>query len=140
MVQNTKSTVVAPMLTSIEAYSNFWIGMPKCRFAKDYLQEWWVLNMNKKIECLKIPKHNSLCSFKYTEISENLKKGCFPVAMVYSSIFINTNSADSKKISFFNDNEDFDSFAFNDVEGEFLIETFYNYNYLLATELISIWF
>ena len=120
MVQNTKSTVVAPMLTSIEAYSNFWIGMPKCRFAKDYLQEWWVLNMNKKIECLKIPKHNSLCSFKYTEISENLKKGCFPVAMVYSSIFINTNSADSKKISFFNDNEDFDSFAFNDVEGEFL--------------------
>ena len=73
-----------------------------------------------KIECLKIPKHNSLCSFKYTEISENLKKGCFPVAMVYSSIFINMNSADSKKIRFFNDNEDFDSFAFNDVEGEFL--------------------
>ena len=40
MVQNTKSTVVAPMLTSIEAYCNFCIGMPKCRFAKDYLQEW----------------------------------------------------------------------------------------------------
>ena len=57
------------------------------------------------------------------------------MAMVYSSIFINTNSADSKKISFFNDNEDFDSFAFNDVEGEFLIETFYNYNYLLATDI-----
>ena len=36
--------------------------------------------------------------------------------MVYSSIFINMNSAESKKISFFNDNEDFDSFAFNDVE------------------------
>ena len=42
------------------------------------------------------------------------------MAMVYSSIFINMNSADSKKISFFNDIEDFDSFAFSDVKGEFL--------------------
>ena len=74
--------------------------------------------MNKKIECLKIPKHNSLCSFKYTEISENLKKGCFPVAMVYSSIFVNMNSAYSKKISFFNDNEEIDTFALKDVKGD----------------------
>ena len=74
MVQDNQKTIVAPMLTSVGLYSNFWAGMSESY----YYQR----------------------TEDYKPILNRKKQGCHSVPMVHSSILINLNNIESQKLSF----------------------------------------
>ncbi|XP_077504632.1 procollagen galactosyltransferase 1-A-like isoform X3 [Amblyomma americanum] len=67
-------TIIAPMLDSRSAYSNFWCGMNE----KGYYKR----------------------TDEYMPILEREKVGVFPVVMVHSATLINLNHADSRKLTY----------------------------------------
>lgn len=67
-------TIIAPMLDSRSAYSNFWCGMNE----KGYYER----------------------TDEYMPILEKEKVGVFPVVMVHSATLINLNHADSRKLTY----------------------------------------
>lgn len=73
LVEENK-TVIAPMLDSRSAYSNFWCGMNE----KGYYER----------------------TDEYMPILEKEKVGVFPVVMVHSATLINLNHADSRKLTY----------------------------------------
>ena len=74
LVKQSNLTVVAPMLTSVGLYSNFWAGMTDTYYYQRTDQ--------------------------YKPILERKKVGCWAVPMVHSSLLINLNKKDSQKLSF----------------------------------------
>ena len=74
MVQDNQKTIVAPMLTSVGLYSNFWAGM----------SEFYYYQRTED----------------YKPILNRKKQGCHSVPMVHSSILINLNNIESQKLSF----------------------------------------
>ena len=74
MVTKSNLTVVAPMLTSVGLYANFWAGMSETYYYKR--------------------------TDEYKLILDRKKRGCFAVPMVHSSIFINLNHKDSQLLTF----------------------------------------
>ena len=74
LVSMDNLTVVAPMLTSVGLYSNFWAGMTDSYYYKR--------------------------TEEYKPIYERKKVGCWPVPMVHSSLLINLNKKESQKLTF----------------------------------------
>ena len=74
MVQKSHKTVVAPMLTSVGLYANFWAGMTEHYYYKR--------------------------TDEYKPILNRKQKGCFVVPMVHSAVFINLKKIESEKLTF----------------------------------------
>ena len=74
MVAKTDMTVIAPMLTSVGLYANFWAGMTENFYYKR--------------------------TDEYKLILDRKKTGCFVVPMVHSAVFINLNRKDSLYLTF----------------------------------------
>lgn len=110
MVAKEDMTVVAPMLKSVGLYSNFWAGMTENYYYKR--------------------------TDEYKPILERKKKGCFPVPMVHSSVFINLNHQESLLLTFLSDDESIPqddiirlalSAAFNDIKMHICNDHLYGY-------------
>ncbi|XP_053707709.1 procollagen galactosyltransferase 1 [Synchiropus splendidus] len=81
-------TIIAPMLESRAAYSNFWCGMTSQGYYK------------------RTPA--------YLPIRKRLRKGCFAVPMVHSTFLIDLRKEASKQLAFYPPNEEY-SWAFDDI-------------------------
>lgn len=81
-------TIIAPMLESRAAYSNFWCGMTSQGYYK------------------RTPA--------YLPIRKRLRKGCFAVPMVHSTFLIDLRKEASKELAFYPPNEEY-SWAFDDI-------------------------
>ncbi|KAA0721734.1 Procollagen galactosyltransferase 1 [Triplophysa tibetana] len=87
-LMNENKTIVAPMLESRAAYSNFWCGMTSQGYYK------------------RTPA--------YMPIRRQEKKGCFAVPMVHSTYLIDLRKEASRQLAFYPPHPDY-SWAFDDI-------------------------
>ena len=80
MVSKTGLTVVAPMLSSVGLYANYWAGMTETFYYKR--------------------------TDEYKLILDRKKTGCFPVPMVHSAFFVNLNRKESLHLTFYATEDD----------------------------------
>uniref|UniRef100_A0A8C7WD78 procollagen galactosyltransferase n=1 Tax=Oncorhynchus mykiss TaxID=8022 RepID=A0A8C7WD78_ONCMY len=87
-----KKTIVAPMLESRAAYSNFWCGMTSQACGRGYYKR----------------------TPAYIPMRKQVRKGCFAVPMVHSTFLIDLRKEASRQLAFHPPHPDY-SWAFDDI-------------------------
>lgn len=111
---NENKTVIAPMLDSRAAYSNFWCGMTSQVLATFFF---WTTTTTTSA-CGLIPVFLRQGYYKrtpaYIPMRKRVRKGCFAVPMVHSTFLIDLRKEASRQLAFHPPHPEY-NWAFDDI-------------------------
>ncbi len=109
-------TIVAPMMESRAAYSNFWCGMTS------QVQFLWICECNlslspeiwKKQHIIKLLQGYYKRTPAYIPMRKQVRRGCFAVPMVHSTFLVDLRKEASRQLAFHPPHPDY-TWAFDDI-------------------------